>query len=50
MDGSTLWLFVAVKNPQDFSDSDLFHFLYLSCSGKNPNMEIMSDLAQVLKM
>lgn len=50
MDSSTLWLFVAVKKQQDFSDSDLFHFLYLSYSGKNPNMEIMSDLAQVLKM
>lgn len=44
---STSCLFVAEK---DFSDSDLFNFLYLSYSGKYPNMEMRLNLAQLLKI
>lgn len=44
---STSCLFVAEK---DFSNSDLFNFLYLSYSGKYPNMEMRLNLAQLLKI
>lgn len=47
---STTRLFCGWEKQQDFSDSDLFHFLYPSYSGKYPNMEIRLNLAQPLKI